>query len=81
MLKNLPSVSQRVIISPTRRSNSSKIGEFGKKNVNGKQLQEFKQNDKFMDQFILQFSNKNQTYSIWLVVKNAINHLTHETQA
>lgn len=51
------------------------LKEFGKKNIDGKQLIKMKDNNKLIDQLKLQFTNKNQENAIWYVVKNSINKL------
>ena len=51
------------------------LREFGRKYVTGKTLEKFQDNNKFIDEFILQFSDQNQESNIWLVVRNAIEDL------
>ena len=56
------------------------LKEVATKNVTGKQLKLFKENNKFMDGFIAQFSQKNQAYSIWVAIKSAVNELGLSTR-
>ena len=54
---------------------STFMQEFERKNVTGKDLQQFKRNSQLLDAFQMSFSKTNQTLSIWLVISSIINDI------
>ena len=56
------------------------LKEFSKQYVTGKTLMQFKRNNLLLDQFKTQFSDKNQAFTIWLVVRTAIQNIDQDSQ-
>ena len=51
------------------------LNEFSTKQVTGKTLMKFKQDEKLMDKFESTFSNENRAFGIWLEIKSAISYI------
>lgn len=56
------------------------LKEFSRQYVTGKTLLQFKTNDELLNQFKTQFSAKNQAFTIWLIVRTAIQNIGQESQ-
>ena len=48
------------------------LNEFEQQHITGAILQQFKMNERLIDQFQCKFSQKNQAFGVWIIVKNAI---------
>ena len=51
------------------------LAEFNEKNIDGKMLKQFRNDKKFLDKSIAQFSSKNQIFSIWSAIKTSIDKI------
>lgn len=51
------------------------MAEFATKNVNGKKLSQFRNNENMLTQFISTFQFKYQTFQIWNMIKSSLNAL------
>ena len=49
--------------------------EFNKKCITGSILLKFKNNEKLIDSFIKQFSEENQAFGIWMILKSMIQNI------
>ena len=51
------------------------LNEFEQQHITGAILQQFKMNEKLVDQLQCKFSQKNQAFGVWMIIKTAIGSL------